>query len=157
VVFAVALWLVDPGATGELDPGQEAPDVELATEGGPLALAAQRGHPMVINFWASWCPPCRAEAPTLAAAHRRLGEENDGAVWGFGMDGVAIPELTSRARALGMSFPVGPAPEEAVRAYGVRVLPSTFVLDRSGRIVAAFEGAVSEQALDEALARASAP
>jgi len=157
VLFAVRLGAGDEGrdfrsATrgGELP---EAPEFDLPRLDvqGRLTLASLRGKPAVVNFWASWCDPCRDEAPALNASSARYG--NDASFVGVNSD-----DLSDDARAF--------AREEAVpytlvkdtggvkRSWGVTGFPETFVLDGQGRAVAHFSGPVNERELRDALRRA---
>ena len=113
-----------------------APDFSLADEGGTIwKLSALRGKVVVVNFWATWCPPCRRELPSLERLRRALPPDqalvlgiNVGETW----DTVA-----------GFIAGVEPAPafpilydekSTALKAWPVKGLPTTFVIDRNGRI-----------------------
>ncbi|MGH9441622.1 MAG: redoxin family protein [Thermoanaerobaculia bacterium] len=116
------------------------PVVKIETlNGQPFSLTSVKGDVVVLDFWASWCLPCRASFPflnTLEAKYSSKGvrvvgltlEENAGAIFSF-LDGV--PAI----------FPIVQDPTgEAGRAFGVVAMPTTFLLDREGLIVARFEG-----------------
>jgi peroxiredoxin len=111
-----------------------APDFTLSTLGGPnLRLQEQRGQVVMINFWASWCGPCRVEMPHLA----RLYEKYRSA--GFTVLAVNIDEdphkAANLARQLGMRFPVLLDTEKKVsRLYDLSTMPSTVLVDRDGRV-----------------------
>jgi protein SCO1/2 len=116
-------------------------------------LAALRGHPVVVNAWASWCPPCRSELPLFAAAARRFG----GRVAFLGLN---VADADDRARAFLAAHPVGyPSYSDAdgaiARSLGApQGLPVTLFLDANGGVVRVHVGAyASETALDEDLAR----
>jgi cytochrome c biogenesis protein CcmG/thiol:disulfide interchange protein DsbE len=123
-----------------------------ALEDGRLAASELRGHPVVINFWASWCIPCREEAPILAASARR----HAGEVVFLGVD---VQDLSTEALAFLREFEV---PYVSVRDgtnatnedYGLTGVPETYYLDRRGGIVAHRPGAVSEGLLEEGIAAA---
>src|SRR5205823_1456377 len=113
---------------------------------GQVALSELRGYPVVLNFWASWCVPCKDEAPRLAASAR----EHAGKVVFLGID---IQDFKGDGRAFLKRFH---APYVSVRsgsgsvenAYGVIGLPETYWLDRRGRIIAHVAGEVSRAQLE---------
>jgi peroxiredoxin len=118
------------------DPGAQAPPFSAAAyrRGQPVTLAQFRGHPVVLNFWASWCPPCRAEMPALEAAYEKYRARG---VVVIGIDGATDTWAASRAflDARGVTYPVGR--DEAGRiaqAYHVAGLPTTFFITAKGRV-----------------------
>jgi cytochrome c biogenesis protein CcmG, thiol:disulfide interchange protein DsbE len=112
-----------------------APDFRLlTTEGEELQLTALRGQPVVLNFWATWCPPCRAEMPELEQLQRQYAA--DGLIV-LGVDqGETAEAVTGYARGVVQTtFPlVLDIQLEASKAYQVRALPTTFFVDAEGRI-----------------------
>ena len=112
-----------------------APDFTLtALEGGDVQLSTLRGKPVILNFWATWCPPCRAEMPELEALWQRY--QDDGLLL-IGVDqGEDAATVERFARGLvGTTFPLLLDTNQAVgRAYGVRALPTTVFIDAEGRI-----------------------
>lgn len=122
-------------------------------DGGEIRLAELRGQIVVLNFWASWCGPCREEAPALETVWRRYRDA------GLVMVGVNIQDREAAARDFLVqtrsSFPnVVDATGAASIAYGIYGVPETFVIDRKGRIRARQVGAVSREALVEHVRRA---
>ena len=122
-----------------------APAVTLPRlEGGRKAsLADFRGRVVVLNYWASWCDPCRAESPLLERWHRRIARR------GGTVLGVDVLDVTSDAKAFvrryGLTYPMLRDGEGATqRGFGVVAYPETLVLDRSGRIAAVERGPVDE-------------
>ncbi|HEY3111930.1 MAG TPA: TlpA disulfide reductase family protein [Chloroflexota bacterium] len=119
-------------------------------DGKPVQLADLRGQIVVVNFWASWCPPCREEAPVLERAWRAYRDR------GVVLVGLAIwdREPNSRAflREFAASYPSAPDPSgEAAIAYGIRGLPETIVVDRAGQIARKWIGPIGERDLDAML------
>ena len=114
--------------------GERAPDFTLPSLDGPnLRLQEQRGRVVMINFWATWCGPCRVEMPHLA----RLYEKYRGS--GFTVLAVNIDEdphkAASLAKQLGMRFPVLLDTEKKVsRLYDLSTMPSSVLVDRDGRV-----------------------
>lgn len=124
-----------------LEDRQPAPDFQVSTfDGNSLSLSDLRGKIVVLNFWASWCPPCRNETPLLEAAQDNLGDD----VVLVGMD---IWDAESDARDFlnqyGVTYTVGRDDDGGVAIdYGVSGVPETFVIDADGRIVARLPGEV---------------
>jgi cytochrome c biogenesis protein CcmG, thiol:disulfide interchange protein DsbE len=138
-----------------------APDftLERLDDEGELQLSSLRGKAVVLNFWASWCQPCKEEAPFLEEIWR---DNHDRGLVVVGLDAKDFRGDARRfARRFGLTFPlVFDGPGGIVDPYGVTGFPETFVIDREGRVVEAFAGAVSGEdervrlraAIDEALA-----
>src|SRR3954454_448144 len=121
---------------------------------GTSSLADYRGKVVVLNFWASWCTPCRQEAPLLSRFQSKLG--NRGTVLGVTYKDDAVDSLAF-ARKYGLRYPsLRDSKLELAPAYGTRALPETFVIDGRGRIVAVSRGQVTEQFLDNAVHEAVA-
>ncbi len=124
------------------DPPFPAPAfVAAALGGGERRLADFRGRLVLLNFWATWCPPCVEEMPSMEALHQAYRTR------GFTVLAVSSDADGARAVApfvekLGVTFPVllDPSGEVAAR-YGARNLPVSFLLDAEGRVVAAAQGA----------------
>jgi thiol-disulfide isomerase/thioredoxin len=145
-------------ATG-LTPGFEryaAPAITGTTFAGrPFDLTSLRGHPAVVNFWASWCGPCGREAPELV----RFADEHAGRI---AVVGVNVDDADAKARRFArekkLQFPLVPASIDLVFEYGGAGLPHTAILDARGRVVDTVRGVVTAALLDsklEALARES--
>ncbi|MEX1994829.1 MAG: TlpA disulfide reductase family protein [Steroidobacteraceae bacterium] len=120
-------------ATGSGAPAA-APEFRLASRaGGEIALSQLRGRVVMINFWASWCGPCRQEFPALDEMYRKYKP------MGFTMIGINVESEKSDAeRFLGMrpvSFPILFDPDNKVSGdYGVSAMPTTVLVDRQGRL-----------------------
>lgn len=112
-----------------------APDFTLiALDGKPVQLSALRGNPVIINFWATWCGPCRAEMPELEQVWQAY--QPDGLML-LGVDQAESPATVARFRqeVVNVSFPLLLDTSSQVSAlYGVRALPTTFFIDAEGRI-----------------------
>ena len=138
VVVALAFGYVRlAGRKGyALRPGTEGPAFRLpALAGGEVDLASRRGRVVVLNFWATWCPPCVAEMPSLQRLHRALSPE--------GLSVIAVStdedeaELTRFVREHALTMPVlrDPGGRVAGDLYHTTGYPETFVIDRDGRLL----------------------
>ena len=123
-----------------------APTPELAKldGSGKSSLAAYRGKVVVLNYWASWCDPCRDEAPLLQRWQKRL-EARGGTVLG-----IDVLDVTDDAKAFikryKLTYPMLRDPDgESQAALGILAYPESFVIDRRGKIVAARRGVVDEK------------
>jgi peroxiredoxin len=143
-----------PPAPGGINRGDVAPDFELTTlDGGKVRLRDLRGRPVILNFWASWCQPCRAEFPELRDASRASG--NKGLVV-LGI--VAWNDIESDARDFvrqqRATWPMPLDKSKAVEeAYSVPYLPQTFFVDRTGRVQLRVYAQLTRAVLDRGLAR----
>jgi cytochrome c biogenesis protein CcmG/thiol:disulfide interchange protein DsbE len=134
-------------------------DVALPNLGAPgtRRLADLNGKVVVLNFWASWCVPCKAEAPVLERVQQRLQKDRAGTV--FGVTYKDAPDA-SRAfvRQVKASWPnVRDDRLKLAPKFGTSQLPETFVIDRTGKIVAVSRGQIDQQFMDAALTRAGVP
>jgi cytochrome c biogenesis protein CcmG/thiol:disulfide interchange protein DsbE len=144
-----------------LEPGKSvvAPEFDLPRldREGNLSLASLRGKAVVINFWASWCAPCRDEAPLLEAAWKRYRSR------GLVVVGVDYDDFSGDARAFarrnGMTYPlVQDRKKTTVSHYDVTGVPETFFVDREGRLVGELiAGPVEERPLAENIELALGP
>jgi cytochrome c biogenesis protein CcmG/thiol:disulfide interchange protein DsbE len=137
VLLLVLIWRLThepPRATA----GEPAPTFALQRldRNAILDLSRLRGHPVVLNFWASWCRPCKAEAATLERTWRQYRKQ------GLVLVGVDVNDADSDARrfmqAHGITYPVVRDPNGSIAAnsYNVADLPMTFFIDRRGRLAA---------------------
>jgi len=133
--------------TGPPVAGHPAPDFEMIyPDGRRTRLSELRGRPVLINFWATWCPPCRREMPELIQAYEAHRDE------GFVILAVNVQESPSQALAFaeefGISFQIILDTEGRVSdQYQVRHLPSSIFIDRDGIIVARWVGALTPSML----------
>jgi len=131
--------------------GAPAPDFTLSLfDGGELSLADRRGLVVVVNFWASWCPPCRDEAPALERVWREYGDK------GVVFVGVNVNDVTPKAIAFieefNITYPNGPDPYNRIsRTYHTTGVPETFLIGKDGHLVEQYIGPVTEARLRAAL------
>jgi len=121
-------------ATSALAPSAVAPDFTLRTMGGPnMRLQEQRGRVVMVNFWATWCGPCRQEMPQLNKLYEKYRAS------GFVLLGVNVDDDTRNAvdvaAKLNVKFPVLLDTDKVVsHLYDLRTMPSTVLIDRDGRV-----------------------
>jgi len=132
----------------------EAPAYELVTLSGDTVRSTDlRGRVVVVNFWATWCPPCRLEMPSLQKLHERRA--GDGVVvLGFSTDVGGDDGVGAFLRERGITYRVGKATAEHRRAFGgIQGIPTTFVLDRRGRVRHRVVGYFAPPAMNAAVGR----
>lgn len=151
VALVIAVAVLTAGSNGTQ--GKPAPPLPTEVLQPPkVTLAGLRGHPALVNFWASWCEPCRAEAPELERLYRSMPD-------GARLVGVDYTDQADSARSFihsfGWTFPVLSDPDGVYGArFGFSGLPTTVVLDSNGRIAETLRGPQSlgdlRTALDQA-------
>lgn len=156
----VALLATRPEAAAtEVDTpllGHQTPSLSGTTlDGTPFDIRSLRGRWLVVNFFASWCPPCRQEQPELVTFAYHHGGAS-----GVALVGVVYDDSASNARAFlvssGATWPALADPSGSVSvAYGVRAPPETFLVSPAGLVVAHLDGAVTAAGLDYWLQRAA--
>jgi cytochrome c biogenesis protein CcmG/thiol:disulfide interchange protein DsbE len=149
LLFILLAWSLATNKGGDLSKMANrgdrptAPDftLERLDRSGSLALSSLRGKAVVLNVWASWCVPCKEEAPYLEQVAR--ARRSDVVV--VGLDAKDFREDARRfASRYELTFPlVYDGPGKTLGGYGVTGFPETFVIDREGHVVRAFAGAVN--------------
>ncbi|HXM59044.1 MAG TPA: TlpA disulfide reductase family protein [Candidatus Dormibacteraeota bacterium] len=151
VLLAAMAWgLVHPAsAPPDAVLGKAAPGVVVqGLDGRQASLADLRGQPVVLNFWASWCAPCRQEEGPLKAAAQRWA----GRVAFLGVDFRDSPDAARATQErVQYPYPVGPAAPGVPAAFGVTAPPETFFLDARGTVVARFVGPLDSGLIDRYL------
>ncbi|MDT8304480.1 MAG: TlpA disulfide reductase family protein [Anaerolineae bacterium] len=136
------------GLTEAPTAGHIAPDFSLELlNGDTFSLSAMRGQPVVLNFWATWCPPCRVEIPHFEQASRKY----NGQVVIAGIDdGEPVTRVRPFVQEMGMTYPV-PLDEDSVvsRRYQVNSLPTTFFIGADGVIQNVHIGLINQAVLEE--------
>ena len=122
--------------------------------GSDVTLHSFAGRPLVLNVFASWCPPCREELPRIVSAARRTGSR----VAFLGVDEQEAEHMaTAFAKEMRLPYPIVIDHGQFAASYGARSLPETIFVDAHGTVRAIVHGAISAAALERDLAQISAP
>lgn len=155
------MWPQVTAAFGVRSASADAPRFQLTTlDGQQVSLASLRGKVVLVNFWATWCPPCRIEMPGFQRVYEAKRDR------GFTIIGISTDAIGSRAvadfvRERGITYPIAMATGAVMQEFGgARTLPTSFLIDREGRIrnevKGIFASVTLEQAVDRLLAEAPA-
>ena len=154
LLLALLVWKLAQGSGKEAAVGKAAPDFTLRRldRSGHLQLASLRGRVVVLNFWASWCYPCKQEAPALAAASKRWA----GRVVVLGVDVNDSARYARRfARKYGLTYPLVHDNHNVTSPkYGLTGLPETFFIDRRGKVIEHVAGEVKAADIHNGVERA---
>jgi thiol-disulfide isomerase/thioredoxin len=143
---------VGVGSAGAPQVGSPAPEVRIHTlDGGVVDLAAERGHPVVIDFFGSWCGPCRRQQPDLNAVAARYRERGVVVVGDALRDDRAA--VQSYLTGLAVPYPAGLDDGEVGAAFAVLAPPTTVVVDAGGRVAATLLGGAGARRLSDLLDR----
>jgi thiol-disulfide isomerase/thioredoxin len=125
----------------------------VSLDGEELSDEALRGKVVLINFWATWCAPCRAEMPLLEMMHKRHADAGF-LVVGLAVDRVSTGAVAAYVRDRGVTYPIAHVGADAEQVFGgVRGYPTSFLLDRTGRIRHTVLGPVAPLSLEPAVRR----
>ena len=129
--------------------GVPAPDFDLPTlDGRRMRLSDLRGKAVLLNFWATWCPPCKIEMPWFVELQKQYGKDGL-VVVGVAMDDTEAPKIAAFANEMGVNYPVLLGTDQVSDDYGnVQYLPTTFYVDRNGTIVDKAAGLFSRQEIE---------
>jgi len=128
---------------------ERAPDFQLtASDGKEIRLEDLRGKVVLLNFWATWCPPCKAEMPDLNALHQQYGAEHDFLVLGVN-DEENAADVAAFAQQQHIAFPLLIDPDGRVieDLFDVRYLPTSYIIDRDGNIRDTWRGQIAREAM----------
>lgn len=128
-----------------------APDFTLPTsDGKTLKLSDLKGKIVIIDFWATWCPPCRKGIPDLISLKKKYGSK------GLEIVGISVdqpetkPEVVPFIKEYGINYPVVYSNNSVVQQYGgIRSIPTSFIIDREGKIVASYVGLYPESTYEK--------
>src|SRR5713226_8293741 len=124
------------------DPQPAPPFLLLDLDGNVVSTAAWQGKVVLVNFWATWCPPCREEIPILIQLSEKY--KDDLLVIGISVDDSSPADVKEFARRIGVNYPIVMRSRELIAEYGgVPALPTTFLVNKDGRVVQKHEGLFS--------------
>lgn len=156
--MVTSLILPSLGSNGNLGSGQglvpaklnvAAPSLLLSDlTGKTVSLADYAGNIILVNNWATWCPPCREEMPVLQAYYQDHWQE------GFVLIGIEAGDPAEEVQAFvqqfGLTFPIWLDPEiEALRAFRNNALPNSYLIDRQGKVILGWTGALNRETLEK--------
>ncbi len=130
-----------------------APDLAIPSLGGSTwRLADQKGKVVLVDFWATWCGPCRMTIPHMIELRQTIGEERL-AIVGISLDQGGAPIVEPFVRQMGINYTIllDPQGRSAEQFGGVQGIPTFFLIDRSGRIAASMVGAGPKESIAQAV------
>jgi peroxiredoxin len=135
--------------------GKEAPDFSLASlDGKTLKLSDFHGKAVLLNFWATWCEPCKIEMPWFVDLQKKYGAQGF-QVLGVAMDDSSPSDIAEFAKKMGVNYPIVIGKEAVGDQYGgIPYLPSTFYIDRDGKVVDRVFGLVSRSEIENNIQKA---
>jgi peroxiredoxin len=140
MTLVAALFLLPGTSFAILQKGQAAPDFKItSTAGKPLTLAGLKGKVLILDFFATWCPPCRDSIPHLMELQRTLGA-NGLQVVGMSMDDGGIDVVKSFVDKKQLTYPVALINEDLGTEYGIRSIPTIYVISKKGVVAEKFLG-----------------
>jgi peroxiredoxin len=147
-IFVLAVFMLGACSQGSaIEIGANAPDFSLAdTNGNKVSLSDFSGKAMILNFFASWCPPCRQEIPDFIELEKAYSDK------GFAIVGVAV-EKSGAAKEfvdkMGINYPVLVDDGKVSETYGpIRSIPTTFIIDKNGKVVKMYIGSRERAAFE---------
>jgi thiol-disulfide isomerase/thioredoxin len=130
-----------------------APDIIIiGLDGKNILLGEKRGKVVIVDFWASWCPPCRRMVPIFNSLHEKYSNRGLEVI-GISMDEGTTTDLKGLADEFGVRYTAADGDRETEEAFKVEALPTTLLIDRKGRIRARHKGAISRALLEREIKR----
>ena len=135
-----------PVTPGEVA-GAEFSIPNLANLAEPISLASYKGQVVLLDFWATWCPPCRSELPALNQLYGDLKQKGF-VIVGMTVDNGSAEQVAEAVKRFELSYPVGLAGGDVQQSYGgIRAVPTKFLLDKNGAVAKQYLGVVPEKQL----------
>ncbi len=139
-----------PDTEGAELKGKPAPSFALTdTSGKKVSLSDYKGHPVVVNFWATWCGPCKLEMPWFQEFSTKYKSQGLVVLGLAEDDGATREDIAGAARKIGVSYPILMPNEKVTKSYGgVDYLPETFYVDKTGKVVLIAAGAPTKDQME---------
>jgi cytochrome c biogenesis protein CcmG/thiol:disulfide interchange protein DsbE len=149
-VLMLAAFALTAGCTPTQDRGESAPAPDFTVKdlkGQTLSLSDCKGKVLVLNFWATWCPPCREEIPDFIETYKALkGQGLE--ILGLSVDRIPQEKLREWTEDMGINYPIAMATRQIVEAYQPGgYIPATIIVDRKGRIRFRNAGPIDKETL----------
>jgi len=150
ILLLISLGVFSVGCGCRKTERKDAPDFVLKhVNGGDFRLSSLKGKVLILNFWATWCSPCRDEIPDLIALQKEY-EGKGLVVVGVALDGRS-EAVKSFVEKWGINYPIVLADEKTTKDYGILGIPVSFIIDREGNIMEKHIGRVDRIALEKKL------
>jgi peroxiredoxin len=135
--------------------GRAAPDFSLpTTTGQTMKLSELQGKAVLLNFWATWCEPCKVEMPWFVDLQKKYGPQGLQVI-GVAMDDASPKDIAAFAQKMGVNYPILIGKEEVGAQYGgIEYLPSTFYISRNGKVIDHAFGLVSRSEIEANIEKA---
>ena len=153
-VFALACWTDPPDEGGHEPPPPAAPDfiLPMLEGGGVVSLSDLEGKIVILDLWATWCPPCALQVPVLNAFHEAHGGDGDVALFGVSVDQIGVEEIRDWVNEHDVRYPNLVGGETLSRELGAVGFPALFVIGPDGLLYERHEGVIERETLEGFLA-----
>lgn len=148
LAFVIAAFLAAVAGTVSARDVKAPPFSVKGVDGRAVRFSDYRNRPVIVDFWATWCTPCRASMPHLSSMQQRYAKRGL-AVIGMSVDETGPVPVRRFANGLGVKFTIAMANDEVLDAYGpIRSIPTTFFINRKGAIVRRVVGYIDSETMD---------
>jgi len=138
--------------SGHAEIGTQAPAFELTDlTGQKVSSATYAGKVVILDFWATWCPPCREEVPHFVELQKKYADQGL-VIVGLSLDAGGAGDVAPFAKEHNINYPMLIGADDVAKAYGgINSIPTTFVIDRQGKVVQRFVGFTSPETFEETI------